>query len=192
MAAIEVVDLEKLGGVLKDAADALAKFGDAIAHLVGLSSHAWDQISARRARARLTEIYVATRELVERQGVILNQFSDIADHLPTNSRRENFTAKQSDWEQATTALLPVVRVVKEVLEDVRNERSDFVLEEAYDTLRVTLDERMTLFDKLRQSEIPSTAAQQAALKKAVYQWRRLLQALRDSSEALRQYLREAN
>ena len=140
MATIELVDIQRLGSVLKDAADAISRMGDSIAHLVRLGAQGWDAASARRTRSRLIEL---------RKQLISYRRSQAAVALSLDGYVARIDAgrmpRQLDWKMATNGLLPVVQEVRALIEEVKAERSDFVLESAYESLYATLDARLTLF-----------------------------------------------
>jgi hypothetical protein len=60
---IQLVDLEKLGTVLKDAAEAIKKLVEAIAYSIQTGDDAWKEVSARRTRTRLIEVYKFSQTL---------------------------------------------------------------------------------------------------------------------------------
>lgn len=79
---------------------------------------------------------------------------------------------------------------RDSLEEVKAERSDFVLESAYESLYATLDARLTLFQQLQDADAPQSPEQIEALRGAVREWERLREELGKASDALAVYLKE--
>jgi hypothetical protein len=111
--------------------------GDTIAHIVKLGDMGWSTISARRARSHLVEIY----KLVERfrspnagaRESLGNALREFADFSPETAGR-----RQRLWLRAMDNIQTLVQSVDELLSDLDKERSDFVLQETYRSLRRTL------------------------------------------------------
>ena len=184
MAAIELVDIAKLGSVLKDTADAIAKLGDSIAHLVRLSAQGWDAASARRTEARLIEMRKQLVTFKRSQGVVALSFEDYIARIEQGRQ-----PRQLDWKSVTSRLLPLMSEVRSLIDELRSEKSNFVLEDAYERLHDSLDARLTLFEKLRVGDAPRTPEQIEALRRIVAEWERLREELARASDALANYLR---
>jgi len=183
MPAIELVDIQKLGDVLKAAADAIAKLGDSIAHLVTLGAQGWDAASARRTHSRLIDLRKRLISYRRSQGAVASTFDGYVARIDAGRM-----PRQLDWTMATNGLLPLIQELSSLIEDLKAERSDFVLEVAYESLYATLDARLTLFQRLREGDAPRSPEQVEALRAAVAQWGRLRQVLGDASDALAAYL----
>jgi internalin A len=193
MATLALVDLQQLGTLLKDAADAVTKFADSIAHIVKLGDAGLTEMSARRAHARLLGTYRGIGQLSLTQGVVKNRFELIVDFLPgTGPDSEFWPAEEKDWKDATSEIKPLIEQVDHLLSDLRNERSDFVLEPAYRSLHHALHGRHELFARLRASDLPKTPEQVKAVRLAVLEWNRLINELREASDAMAAYLKDAS
>jgi hypothetical protein len=186
MPSVELVDLQKLGGVLKDAADAIARLGDSVAHLVRLGVQGYDAAAARRTRARLIEIRKGLVSMARSQGVLALTFDSYVARIEAG-RQPN----AREWQSATAKLPLLVESVQSLLGELRRDRSEFVLEEAYERLHATLGARLALFERLRAAEAPRRPEEIEAIKAAVAEWSRLREELDRASAALAAYLKEA-
>lgn len=184
MAAIELVDIGKLGSILKDTADAIAKLGDSIAHLVHLGAQGWDAASARRTEARFIEMRKQLVTFKRSQGAVAVSFEDYIARIEQGRQ-----PRQLDWTTVTNRLLPLMSEARSLLVELKSDKSDFVLEDAYERLHDSLDARLTLFQRLKDADAPQTPEQIEALKRMVTEWERLREELGRASEALTQYLK---
>jgi len=183
----ELAALASRLNVLKDAADALGAAGDAIAkltdgvaHLVTTGDSAWQTVSARRTHDRLVDISArATNLSGVRQIAVVNS---IDAYL---AKRD---ATKTDWDTVTMAIGGVIGDVKSLLDDLRSERSDFVLEGAYATLVQTLGARSDILVKLAALPPPTTPEEKAQLSRANTNYKRLLENFEAAIQALNAYV----
>ena len=80
--------------------------------------------------------------------------------------------------------------IKELLDDIGNERSDFVLESAYSKLLETMGARVSLLSRISKLSPPSSAEEKEALGELNFEYKRLLNAFREAIEQLNVYLKQ--
>jgi hypothetical protein len=173
--------------VLKDAADALGAAGDAIAnltdgvaHLVTTGDSAWETVAARRTHDRLIAISARATNIagVQQIAVVNSIDAYLAKQHPTSN----------DWGTVTTAVGGVIGGVKKLLDDLRMERSDFVLDSAYATLVETLGARSDILAKLATLPPATTAEEKAGLARVNANYKRLLAKFQAAIQALNEYV----
>ena len=118
------------------------------------------------------------------QGVVATSFEDYIARIELGRQ-----PRQLDWTMATNRLAPLMSEVRSLINELRSEKSDFVLEDAYERLHDTLDARLTLFQKLREGDAPRSPEQIDALRRMVTEWERLREELGRASEELTNYLK---
>jgi hypothetical protein len=145
----------KISKILTEAATALAALGggmEAFAKGVEALGNSWNKLSTSRKHDRLIDISARTNTLANDYTVI----SSIDDYLKKN----NPTA--ADWFAVTQPLDPVVSQLKALLDELRSDRSEFVLQPGYTHLvqvqaalsqLLTIPPPTTVEDRHRLSEI---------------------------------------
>jgi hypothetical protein len=183
-----LLGLENIGAILKDAADAVKKLADSIAHIVALGDSAWSTVSARRTRARLIEIFADSEKYGLSQGYLYRNVEELTRDL---SRFDSDAGSRLwVWQGFTQKLKELIPHVTNLLDELDKERSDFVLQEAYRSLRQTLSERLVVLELLARRPCPDSSEELAEVRKVFDQWGRLIAELRAANEALRLYLKE--
>jgi hypothetical protein len=83
-----------------------------------------------------------------------------------------------------------MELVSRLLADLNSEKSEFVLEDAYRSLRNTLASRRGLFDRLSSRGSPRTAEQFRVFESVVVSWDRLHAELGRATKATADFLRK--
>lgn len=164
------------------AGDAIAKITDGIRHLVVTGAEGYNYVAAERERDRLKRLSARATNLgsVKQQIVVRS----IDEYLKKSN------PSQADWDAVTDGIRNVIIGVKGLLDDVRNERSDFVLEESYSKFVSTLGSRALLLDKLENLPAPSTTEERAALAQINIEYKRLLTNFQEAITQLNAYLKQ--
>jgi hypothetical protein len=174
--------------VYKDAIDAIGAAGDAIAkltdgvkHLVVTGAQGYDYVAAKRDHDRLRDISARATDLAYSHNAVVISSIDayLALKHPT----------PGDWHVITEGTQRVIDSVKVLLDDVRNERSDFVLEDAYGKLAGSLQSRGLLLGKLAKLPAPKTAQERAALRQLNAKYKVLLANFEAAIAELNLYLK---
>ena len=147
----ETESLSALAHVLGATADAFAKLADAVAHMVTLGSKAYDFVAARRTHARLRDLDARLTYFLHDQGggnaaIIIGLGTYISMLLdftePEESGREGYEEfLQKQWERFLETANATLGSASQLLETLRGERSDFVLDEVYSTIMESLSAR---------------------------------------------------
>jgi hypothetical protein len=188
MAVISIVDLKELAGVFGAMADAIAKFGDSIAHLVQLGASGWDALSARMRSRQILDMY---QRLVLYRGDQAMAAYQLGRYITEWKATRSKGSSSAEWSLFTSRIAQLVREVANLLEGVRSEKSDFVLEDAYQTLISTLNFRMVLFERLEKSKPPTTSQEIEAYEQMAAEWERLRAELLSAINALSAYIEAA-
>jgi hypothetical protein len=172
--------------VLNDVAQALGSLGDAIVkitdgvkHLIETSSEGVDVILAENTKSRLKDLSARSTQFSVKQNIVVTQSID--DYLihPT----------PMGWHDVTNSLSEVLTNGKSLLDDWHEERSDFILEDAYATISATLSSRLNLLQKLVELPPPTTPDELTALSKINVQYKRLIEIFRNAIKELNAYLK---
>lgn len=190
--------LKALSSLLATAADSIAKFGDSIAHVVSLGTQAYDEVSARRVRARLKDInarLVNVHKLPNAavysgiEGYIAKareHHASLASNKPSSPK-----SLRTSWNDFVHVLPIPLEQIGELLDDVSKERSDLVLESSYGDILSTLNSRVKIIQDLMNLPPPSTPQEIEALEQVLSQYDRLRKDLARASTALADYLKDA-
>jgi hypothetical protein len=163
------------------AGDAIAKLTDGIKHLVVTGTEGYDYVAARRDYNHLKELSVKSTDTFLTQGQV------VVRGLDNYLSLQNPTPQ--DWYEFTDELDFVLIKVQMLLNDVRAERSDFVLEEAYKKLGASLGMRSAILSRFSELPPPVTPEEKAALRSLGKEYRRLLANFEEAITQLNLYLK---
>jgi hypothetical protein len=180
--------LELRLSVLKDVADALVAAGnaiksitDGIAHMMHTGALGYSHVSAARERARMIDISARASRLAQTQNKMVVQSLDDFLAAPTPT--------ESDWRVVRLNVSGTLKDVESLLNDVRAERSDLVLEKSYQQLLETLGARAAILDRLMKLPLPSSAEERAALTRVNDAYKKLIAELREAIGQLNEYIK---
>ncbi len=162
------------------AGDALTKIVDGIKHLVVTGTSGYNYVAAERERKRLIEISARATNLQARHQARVVR--DIDEFLKKNN------PNAMDWYAVKGGITYVIENIKNLLDDVGKERSDFVLESAYSKLLEALGDRVSLLTKISELRLPNTQEEKDALRELNAEYKRLLSCFRDAIAMLNEYL----
>src|SRR5262249_38728961 len=144
----------------------------------------YDEVSARRTAARLRDIRVHLIEMayLSNSRIIndMTSYIDFAEHYHKLSSAHK--EKLSDtayyrWREFVESLSEQIQQIGILLDDVRQERSDFVLEESYATILMSLDSRAKILKNLIEMPAPLSKREIQELQKINSQYARLKEQL---------------
>ena len=171
----EIVDL------LGAAGDAIIKITDGIRHLVVTGASGYNYIAAERVRKRLMRMSaVATNLAFFTQEEVVRS---IDEYL------ESSKPSMEDWWVIRESIHLVLGEVGALLQDVREERSEFVLETAYRKVFGALAERVSLLQRLSVVPPPTTEQEREALREINTEYKRLLKLFIEAIDQLNAYLK---
>ena len=128
----------------------------------------------------------------------LTSLSD-RDELTKQQEWENFHRRfrgaprlvhEFDWEWVIRKIKGASDEVDVLLNDLKQERSDFVLDSVYVVLLDTLSTRRALFDRLLSGPEPSAAEELTLLREASKEWDRLRRELKRATVNMSAYLKD--
>jgi hypothetical protein len=168
---------------LDAAAKAIATLGDSIAHLVGLGDHTWQTVSARNTRKRLIDLSARASTLVTvKNGALVSSLEKyINDTKPT----------AKEWSDVTKGIQDVITDATDLLRDLEAERSDFVLQEAYQDLKAALGARVSILTELGNLPPPTSEAERKALKQVDANYKKVVANTKVAISEMNKYLQSA-
>jgi len=168
---------KEIADVLGAAGDAIIKITDGIRHLVVTGATGYSHIAAQRERKRLVEISaVATDLRLTHQGALVRSIDE-------------YLESSRGWYTVSRGISLVLGQVRALLDDVREERSEFVLETAYEKLLEALAGRVSLLERLEGVPPPTTEQEREALREINNEYKRLLKAFGEVIQQLNVYLK---
>jgi hypothetical protein len=188
MSSISLVDLGELGKVLGAAADAIAKLGDSIAHLISLGVRGWDDVSARSTRKRLISISAKLTVMGGRgnMGVIESLRTYIRAYEGRESL-EGYTQQQL-WNELLSKLGAALPEVESLFTQLARDRSDLVTQDIYRDLIDALNARTMILEGLSRSVAPTSIAEIDALREAAEKYDALHRKLYLTIDSLHRYI----
>jgi hypothetical protein len=171
---------------LQEAAEAVGAASEAIEGLTdsmrrvnsGKVDYSYD--AAKRERDRLISLSARGRVVAQRSQ------RRVVERIDDYSRLKS--PSPEDWEKVRGDVIKALQGVSALLEDVKQERSDFVLEKAYNTLTYSLSARERLLEKLSTLDPPSTPEERQALRELNNKYKRLLQNFHKAIDELNRYI----
>lgn len=176
----KIAILKDLVEAIGAAGDAIASLTDGVAHLVVTGSDAWSYVSAKRERNRLLDISSRTVDLIAQKNVRV--VTAIENYLSI----QNPTSDQ--WRTVTAALNRTLSDVLNLLEDVRSERGDFVLQPAYLTLHTSLNSRASALQQLSTLPPPTSTEERELLRQANEKYKVLISNATKALVELNKYI----
>lgn len=178
---------KEIADVLGAAGDAIIKITDGIRHLVVTGATGYSHIAAQRERKRLVEISaVATDLRLTHQGALVRS---IDEYLESSLPKKVSWRTKRGWYTVSRGISLVLGQVRALLDDVREERSEFVLETAYEKLLEALAGRVSLLERLEGVPPPTTEQEREALREINNEYKRLLKAFGEVIQQLNVYLK---
>jgi vesicle coat complex subunit len=190
MSDFNLANLLDFGKMLGVTADAIAKLGDSIAHLVKLGVRGWDDVAARRTRAKLIAISAQLSVMGGRgnASVVESLRTYIAAH-EGRDHLEDFTKEQL-WDKLLSRIRAALPEVKSLFAELAENRSDLVTQDIYHDLISALNDRAMILEKLSTSSPPTSAAEIDALRDAAERYDALRHNLHSTINGLHWYIRD--
>lgn len=175
--------------VLLEAAQAIGALGDAISSitdgvkkLVVTSTKGVDYVLAEKTRSDLKDL-----------GAKSMQFTITNNMFFINSIEEYLFRRTPDtWKEVKISLTSVLTDGEELLSEWKEQRSDFVLEEAYEKLYSSLHSRLSIVKKINHLGPPETEEELEALKKVKVEYESLIIQFREAVKELNLYIKNKN
>lgn len=176
----KIAILRELVDAIGAAGDAIASLTDGVAHLVVTGSDAYDYVSAKRERNRLIDISSRTVDLIAQKNVRVVTAIDDYLSIPNPAPEQ--------WQIVTFALNRTLSDVVLLLEDVRAERGDFVLQPTYLALSNSLNSRVAALQQLSALSPPNSPEERELLKQANNKYKILITNATNAVTELNKYI----
>lgn len=161
------------------AGDSLKKITDGFKHLIESGVAGYDAAAARLTYSDLKEVSKAATVLAGSQTQVVDPIDSYLDNpSPTG------------WDDLRQRFTSVLLTVNALLERVKRNQSDFILEPAYKKLHTALVARASLLTKLQDLPPPTTQEELALLRQARDRYSRLLRELNAAHDQLNEYLKQ--
>lgn len=172
--------LARMSRDVASAASAIFRFSQSIHGLnaAGYASH--DDDAARRELAALRALTAEGKQLPQSQMAMI---ADLDEYLESPNRTV------ADWERIVKGIAETMLRVKSFVEALSLERSDFVLEAAYDQLLQTVHARSRVLVKLVALPPPVTDAECEQVRELSARYKVLLLSFQEGVRALNDYLK---
>jgi hypothetical protein len=156
--------LNLIAELLNAATHSIAKLGDSIAHIVSLGTKGYDAASARHIRARLKDISARLVYLYRLPNASI--FSGLEGYIEQARKTGNKKdlALRVRWAEYVRTIVFPLQQIQELLDDISNERSDFVLEKSYGDLLETLNSRVNIIQEIMRLPAPTSPEEIKALQ----------------------------
>lgn len=193
-----VIDIANIAKAVGEAASAISKLGDSVAHLTKLGTQGWDAASARIVKGRLLKISGKLQRFsalingapVDRLDSFVNSLKFFArPNAPPMSNRITQEITQ-DWQVVIAVIGGVLSEVRELLISLERERGNIVTKDFYQDLLDTLGGRVSLLEHISKLPTPLSYEEATELEKVSQQYKILRANLRTAIQALNAYLRE--
>lgn len=182
---ITISVLKDLVEALGDAGDAIGKIADGISRLVATGVEGYDAAQARLVHARLRHASRSFTALAMAQSGLSSTLRGYAE-IAAQGRRVNLAEEWEPLEQLAGRLL---QEVVSLLDVIRAERSDFVLEPVYRKLCRALEARQALLGQLKQMSPPRYADELALVTKAARRYDELIRQLERATDEMNAYIK---
>ncbi len=167
--------------LLGAAGDALIKLSDGFKHLVITGSDGYNHIAARRIHKRLVDLSARGVFLLVTQYTAI---ADVEDYITEDD------TELHGWKTIVGNIESINIEITSILDDVRKERSDFVLEDAYLNILNSLNSRKNLAKKLTTMPFPMNKEEREQLSKISEEYKRLFVKFSDAIKDLNLYLKQ--
>lgn len=165
------------------AAEALGQVAKGIKVFVSTGYQGYSFVAAQRQHERLKDISARAIDLANAKQGLVTQSID--EYLLKPDPQLN------DWWTVTRRIDTALAGVTALLGDVRQERSDLVLEETYSKLLSSLQSRSLMLNRLSQLPPPASPEERQALSRFNDEYKKLLDAFRATIQELNAYIKSA-
>ncbi|MFT5306705.1 MAG: hypothetical protein ACI89M_002231 [Chitinophagales bacterium] len=165
------------------AGDAIESLTDSIGHLIKTGNDGYDYVAANREYNRLKDLSARSTNLVnlKQEAVVKSIDGYLAIDKPSNY----------DWDSLIQGIPDVVSNVKLLLDDVKEERSDFILEDAYAKMGSSLQSRTMVLNKISSLPKPNSKEELEQLRKLNEEYKRLIASFKDAIKQLNTYIKQS-
>jgi hypothetical protein len=186
--ATAIAALEKLVSILGSAGEAISKFTKGITEAVKAGAAGYDYVAARRDRSNLIDISAKMTTLVTGGNMIV--IDGIESYISFAQNSQNSDLVRAEWQLVVVRVREALYLVKNLLDDVKETRSDFVAQDAYMELHHTLNQRGIALGMLSRLAAPSSPEELEVLTRANTNYKVLVAEAKEAIKQLNLYIRE--
>ena len=172
--------LTKLTRDVAAASSAMFGFTELLTNLSGLGAATYSDESARKERDSLINLTAKAKSLPQQQGAFVR---DLDEYLA------NEHPSPHDWSRIVATVAETIKAVKSFIDTIEMERSDFVLEAAYDQLLETAHLRSGLLRVVSRLPPPVSEEEKEVVRELNSRYKILLRSFEEAVQALNNYLK---
>ena len=180
---IRVRALKDIVEAIGAAGDSLKRITDGVGHMAERTVAAYKYIEAERDINRLKDISARATEL--RYVIQTPVVKGLHDYISGQKR-----PRPANWEKAKQTIGSTLVDLSLFLEDLKKERSDFVLEDAYQKLTSSVSDRVGLLKKLQSLPEPTSSEEREVLKDLSDRYLELLEAFEATIQEMNNYIKQ--
>lgn len=128
------IDFAGAAKLIETSAQLIKLFTESIRDALKAGLESVDIIAARNAESRLKKMHLRATYLVRQQGIMLLPTAEKYLELPTSA----------NWNEVRKQIEETLQLVEPLARDLFNEKSDFILEETYNSLIGAMKQRIVL------------------------------------------------
>ena len=177
--------LRELVETIGAAGDALKKVTAGFKELVVTGVQGYDGVQARLLHQKLVDISKDTADLLVAQSSLPPTLGHYAGRAETMRPEQRASA----WRNIVNQLRNILVVVDGLLNRVKQDRSDFVLEPAYLKLQQALAARSALLSQLIAIEAPASTEELAIIAEAGQRYAVLIRELESARDEMNAYVK---
>lgn len=201
-ASVTISVLRDLVDILKISGEAIANIGDGVAHVAKLAESGYNTVKAKQDQERLKDIYTRLGEVstisndivigdLDRYVSMYDRYKELTRGLPYSSLPSISMSRmmEKSWRQTTRNISQTLPKIRALLDDVKAERSDFIIEQPYLELLGTLSSRENILQSIADLPQPQTDEEIELIRQAAAEYRILKENLRRTLDAISEYLK---
>lgn len=182
-----LLNLQDLAKSVDAASDALVHLARAMAEVIKVGGILFSNADAALSLRRLKDIDAKLNFLTEVPNS--NLVNDLSTYL-AQARDKSFASNQQDlWMRVIVDVQNTLRPTADLLESIKNERSDFVLEDDYNALLNALSAKIGVLSQLSGSAPPRSAGELGAVEALAKKFDQLRTATRKATKVLSGYIK---
>jgi hypothetical protein len=158
---VSLIQIKDLGAAIDAAAGALGKLADSVAHMIFLGDKGYNIANARKTKNRLKDIDARLTDLAQiSQSTLVDNMLGYAELWRRLSSTTDGAAKneqlKSSWQLVVAGIRDVLLQTRDLVDELRRERSDFVLQPSWIMLIKALDDKASLLNVPELTSPPDT------------------------------------
>jgi hypothetical protein len=175
-----VTSIKDVLNAAKGTTQAVAGISSSVRTMMKTGKATIDERSAKATRERLIAIGAGLSDIYAKNQVSLLGSVEAYRKKPT----------EANWKNILDATESIGKRVADLLQQIGDERSEFVLEKNYRVLLETLTSRKYILISIRQMPQPKSKTQKIAFNRLVREYEKLVIQLNDAIDVLSEYLKK--